>query len=498
MDKEYFLSACVHFEPSPVQNWQSLFSSQEMNCSPEQSLDCFLNPKWDKSTDQYANFESALSSMVSSPAASNSAVSNDSFEIPELIGKLANICNSGEISPQSHPLLAATAAYIGGGNSSPLNSQSHLPIMGHFVKEKLPNLGKSMPLNPNLRALSDDPGFAERAAKFSCFGSRSFNGRTNQLGLNNTELPYRSSPLMGSLNLHGVSSSPSLKQAVSPMAANQENKNSTQTQMEMVTKNGSDTKFNKVAETEDNSNSKRCKSSDANGSENGSVKTEEEMQGTANAAGEEDHKQTKANQKLPEPPKDYIHVRARRGQATDSHSLAERVRREKISERMKLLQDLVPGCNKVTGKALMLDEIINYVQSLQRQVEFLSMKLASVNPRLDFNMDSLVPKDVLQPHPVYPLDSSASPFFGHQNQQAPQTHTNASNVTVTKCSVDPSVQLSLFDELCQGLPQFPTLCEDDLQSFVQMGFGQNANCNTGFHSQSFPGSSQTSHMKLEL
>lgn len=45
------------------------------------------------------------------------------------------------------------------------------------------------------------------------------------------------------------------------------------------------------------------------------------------------------------------------------------VRREKISERMKYLQDLVPGCNKITGKAGMLDEIINYVQSLQRQVE---------------------------------------------------------------------------------------------------------------------------------
>lgn len=45
------------------------------------------------------------------------------------------------------------------------------------------------------------------------------------------------------------------------------------------------------------------------------------------------------------------------------------VRREKISERMKYLQDLVPGCSKVTGKAVMLDEIINYVQSLQRQVE---------------------------------------------------------------------------------------------------------------------------------
>lgn len=89
-----------------------------------------------------------------------------------------------------------------------------------------------------------------------------------------------------------------------------------------------------------------------------------------------------------EPPAGYIHVRARRGQATDSHSLAERVlkcfffflflffylhgfhtmftciiskvlisyldflngfqvRRLKINERMKLLQGLVPGCDKV-------------------------------------------------------------------------------------------------------------------------------------------------------
>lgn len=60
----------------------------------------------------------------------------------------------------------------------------------------------------------------------------------------------------------------------------------------------------------------------------------------------------------------------------------------------------------------MLDEIINYVQSLQRQVEvkkkcycqyycflinsfqFLSMKLATVNPQLDFNLEGFVSKDV--------------------------------------------------------------------------------------------------------
>ncbi|KAF8718357.1 hypothetical protein HU200_025337 [Digitaria exilis] len=84
---------------------------------------------------------------------------------------------------------------------------------------------------------------------------------------------------------------------------------------------------------------------------------------------------------------DYVHVRAKRGQATNSHSLAERFRREKINERMKLLQDLVPGCNKITGKAMMLDEIINYVQSLQRQVEFLSMKLSAISPELSFDLN---------------------------------------------------------------------------------------------------------------
>ncbi|CAM0913216.1 unnamed protein product [Alopecurus aequalis] len=65
-------------------------------------------------------------------------------------------------------------------------------------------------------------------------------------------------------------------------------------------------------------------------------------------------------------------VRARRGQATDPHSIAERLRREKISERMKNLQDLVPNSNKA-DKSSMLDEIIDYVKFLQLQVKVLSM-----------------------------------------------------------------------------------------------------------------------------
>ncbi|KAL9422775.1 hypothetical protein AB3S75_034953 [Citrus x aurantiifolia] len=122
------------------------------------------------------------------------------------------------------------------------------------------------------------------------------------------------------------------------------------------------------------------------------VKSKKQKKGNVNDAKKEEKENSpKADSEkkvAKEPPKDYIHVRARRGQATDSHSLAERVRREKISERMKILQKLVPGCDKVTGKAFMLDEIINYVQFLQNQVEFLSMKLASVNPMFyDFGMD---------------------------------------------------------------------------------------------------------------
>ncbi|XP_074588491.1 uncharacterized protein LOC141844347 isoform X2 [Curcuma longa] len=65
-------------------------------------------------------------------------------------------------------------------------------------------------------------------------------------------------------------------------------------------------------------------------------------------------------------------VRARRGQATDPHSIAERLRRERIADRMKNLQELVPNSKK-TDKASMLDEIIDYVKFLQLQVKVLSM-----------------------------------------------------------------------------------------------------------------------------
>ncbi|XP_044477650.1 transcription factor BEE 3-like [Mangifera indica] len=99
-------------------------------------------------------------------------------------------------------------------------------------------------------------------------------------------------------------------------------------------------------------------------------------------------KRTQYNEKADEKLKEVVHVRARRGQATDNHSLAERVRRGKINERLRCLQDIVPGCYKTMGMAVMLDEIINYVQSLQNQVEFLSMKLSAASRFYDFNSET--------------------------------------------------------------------------------------------------------------
>ncbi|KAA8528437.1 hypothetical protein F0562_035792 [Nyssa sinensis] len=132
-----------------------------------------------------------------------------------------------------------------------------------------------------------------------------------------------------------------------------------------------------------------------------------EQNKSTNLRGKQVGKQAKDYSNNGEDPKEnYIHVRARRGQATNSHSLAERVRRERISERMRLLQELVPGCNKITGKAVMLDEIINYVQSLQQQVEFLSMKLATVNPELNIDIERILSKDILHSR------SGSTPILG--------------------------------------------------------------------------------------
>ncbi|GLT88474.1 hypothetical protein SLE2022_064990 [Rubroshorea leprosula] len=63
---------------------------------------------------------------------------------------------------------------------------------------------------------------------------------------------------------------------------------------------------------------------------------------------------------------------SKRSRAAEVHNLSERRRRDRINEKMRALQELIPNCNKV-DKASMLDEAIEYLKTLQIQVQIMSM-----------------------------------------------------------------------------------------------------------------------------
>ncbi|KAJ7949134.1 Transcription factor bHLH130 family [Quillaja saponaria] len=68
----------------------------------------------------------------------------------------------------------------------------------------------------------------------------------------------------------------------------------------------------------------------------------------------------------------HCKTRAKRGFATHPRSIAERVRRTRISERIKKLQDLFPKMDKQTSTADMLDLAVEYIKDLQKQVKILT------------------------------------------------------------------------------------------------------------------------------
>ncbi|QCD97480.1 Myc-type [Vigna unguiculata] len=69
-------------------------------------------------------------------------------------------------------------------------------------------------------------------------------------------------------------------------------------------------------------------------------------------------------------------IRAKRGFATHPRSIAERVRRTRISERIRKLQELVPNMEKQTSTAEMLDLAVDYIKNLQNQFKNLSERRA--------------------------------------------------------------------------------------------------------------------------
>ncbi|XP_039021479.1 transcription factor PIF1-like isoform X1 [Hibiscus syriacus] len=67
----------------------------------------------------------------------------------------------------------------------------------------------------------------------------------------------------------------------------------------------------------------------------------------------------------------------KRSRTAEVHNLSERRRRDRINEKMKALQELIPRCNK-SDKASMLDEAIEYLKSLQLQVQMMTMSCGMV------------------------------------------------------------------------------------------------------------------------
>lgn len=73
-----------------------------------------------------------------------------------------------------------------------------------------------------------------------------------------------------------------------------------------------------------------------------------------------------------------LSVSTKRSRAAAIHNQSERKRRDKINQRMKTLQKLVPNSSK-TDKASMLDEVIEYLKQLQAQVQMMSrMNMSSI------------------------------------------------------------------------------------------------------------------------
>lgn len=88
-------------------------------------------------------------------------------------------------------------------------------------------------------------------------------------------------------------------------------------------------------------------------------------------------------------------VSTKRSRAAAIHNQSERKRRDKINQRMKTLQKLVPNSSK-TDKASMLDEVIEYLKQLQGQVQMMNrmnMPAAMMMPmtmQQQFQMQSMM------------------------------------------------------------------------------------------------------------
>ncbi|GJR32284.1 transcription factor bHLH130-like protein [Tanacetum coccineum] len=105
-------------------------------------------------------------------------------------------------------------------------------------------------------------------------------------------------------------------------------------------------------------------------------------------------------------------IRAKRGCATHPRSIAERVRRTRISERMRKLQELVPHMDKQTNTSDMLDFAVDYIKDLQEQYKM----FCNVGSELSYHNDLFGIKEEFCWHSIMVIYSWHVPTFDGHDQ----------------------------------------------------------------------------------
>ncbi|KAL8166316.1 hypothetical protein V2J09_007815 [Rumex salicifolius] len=187
---------------------------------------------------------------------------------------------------------------------------------------------------------------------------------------------------------------------------------------------------------------------------------------------------------------------SKRTRAAEVHNLSERRRRERINEKMRALQELIPNCNKV-DKASMLDEAIEYLKTLQLQIlsmgtgmymsqmmlpaamqhmhrahmpQFSAMGMG-MGAALGFGMsmqpdvNSMMQMPCIQP-PCFPI-SGSSGFYGAMGNSTHQASANLGQ------GITPSMPLINNSQMNQG-PNQETMVRDDQCQASNVNEAQNA------------------------
>ncbi|EOA24049.1 hypothetical protein CARUB_v10017267mg [Capsella rubella] len=157
----------------------------------------------------------------------------------------------------------------------------------------------------------------------------------------------------------------------------------------------------------------------------------------------------------------------RRSRAAEVHNLSERRRRDRINERMKALQELIPHCSK-TDKASILDEAIDYLKSLQMQLQVMWMGSGMAAAAAAAATTPMMFPGV-QPSPYMNQMAMQSqmqmPQFPVMNRSAPQNHPGLVCQNPVQLQLQAQNQM-LSDQLARymgGFPQMPSAANQAVQ-----------------------------------